>query len=599
MGRGIVGQRWSTRVRAAISLALLLAFGLSATAALTVATARPASAHAFVQESAPVDGAVADDPPERAYFRYNEAVTLTDSSLQLLDAMGKRIPIEAATHFNGAANTATAPLPRDLADGTYVIAWRVTSADSHIVSGAIQFSVGAPSAIVSDQRPSDTAPALFQGLGRGLAFLGMAIALGGLAFLWVLWPAGHNDRRARATVWAGLAALFAGTAVVFLTYGPLATGEPLTRALSSSMVRVTMGITLGPLLLLRLALVAVLVAAFVVAGRRGRLERGAKALGGLCALALPLTWALADHARTGMQVWLALPATLVHLLAMSLWLGGVVVLVIAVLSRRGADSPGRTASLSSALPRFSTMAQACFVALAVTGVYLSWRQVGTLPALVATTYGQLLLVKLAVVLAVVALASGARAFVRRRHAQATGHPEGAPDSEPGSAQAASAADVQASKALRRLRRTVGGEVVLGIAVIAVTAALVNTAPARTSYTPAFHTDRKIPVTDGAASAMEGGRIQVDIKPARTGANIVDIFLTSASGDLLRVQEVTGLLAPANGSVGAIPVEIASGEPGHYVATAVSIPFPGRWVLRLDLRTSEFDEVPVPVEFTVR
>ncbi len=145
----------------------------------------------------------------------------------------------------------------------------------------------------------------------------------------------------------------------------------------------------------------------------------------------------------------------------------------------------------------------------------------------------------------------------------------------------------------------GAEVVLGVAVIAVTAALVNTAPARTSYTPAFHTDRKIPVADGAASAMAGGRIQVDIKPARTGPNVIDIFLSGADGDLLRVQEMTGQLAPANGSVGAMPVEIASGEPGHYVATSVAIPFPGKWVLRLDLRTSEFDEVPVPVVFTVR
>ncbi len=420
----IVGQRWSTGVRTVISLALLLVLGLSATAALTAATARPASAHAFVQESAPIDGAVADAPPERAYFRYNEAVTLTDSSLQLLDAMGKKIPIEAAVHLDGAANTATAPLPRDLADGTYVIAWRVTSADSHIVSGAIQFSVGAPSAVVSDQRPSDTVPAVIQGTGRGLAFLGMAVTVGGLAFLWVLWPSGHNDRRARGAVWTGLAALFGGTLAVFLTQGPLTTGEPLSSALSPSMVRVTMGITLGPLLVFRLGLVALLAAAFVVAARSRRgpgLERGAKVLGGLCAAALPLTWALADHARTGMQVWLALPATVVHLLAMSLWLGGVVVLVIAVLSRRGGSSASRTASLQSALPRFSALAQACFVGLALTGVYLSWRQVGTLPALVATTYGQLLLVKLAAVLVVVALASGARAFVRRRHERADAH----------------------------------------------------------------------------------------------------------------------------------------------------------------------------------
>jgi copper transport protein len=145
----------------------------------------------------------------------------------------------------------------------------------------------------------------------------------------------------------------------------------------------------------------------------------------------------------------------------------------------------------------------------------------------------------------------------------------------------------------------GGEVVFGLAVIGVTAALVNTPPARTAYTPPFHTTKRIEAGPGIAPVLEGASVQVDIKPARAGANIIDVFITGANGDLMRVREVSGLLQAPRAGLTSLPVAITSGEPGHYVATAVSIPFPGRWTLRLDLRTSDFDETSLPITFTVR
>ncbi|MFC7649120.1 copper resistance D family protein [Streptosporangium lutulentum] len=132
------------------------------------------------------------------------------------------------------------------------------------------------------------------------------------------------------------------------------------------------------------------------------------------AVALTLTWTLADHAQTGVQTWLAVPATSLHLLAMSLWLGGLIVLAACVVIPAGRREPTRAVSLEPALPRFSLLAQISFAVIAVTGLYLSWRQVGTWGALGGTVFGRLLLGKLAVVLAVLALAAGARRFVRRR-----------------------------------------------------------------------------------------------------------------------------------------------------------------------------------------
>jgi copper transport protein len=325
--------------------------------------------------------------------------------------------------------------------------------------------------------------------------------------------------------------------------------------------------------------------AFWIAVRRSRPPAGAvtATVGAAGAVALTLTWTLADHAQTGVQTWLAVPATSLHLLAMALWLGGLVLLAACVLIPAGSREPTRAISLEPALPRFSRLAQICFAVIAATGVYLAWRQVGTWGALGGTDFGRLLLGKLAAVLAVAGLAAGARRFVRRRGREPLG------------------LDAAPSVAVRRLRRSVAGEIVLGVAVVSITAVLVNTAPARASYAPPVHTTVPIPAAaaDGAdpATGLRGGSVEVKIEPARSGTNVADIYVTRRDGSLVAVPEISGVLESRDRTVPALPVKVSAAEPGHYVANSMSIPYPGAWVLRLDIRVSDFDETPVRVPFT--
>ena len=542
----------------------------------SLAAPRPAHAHAELLEASPVDDAVVKSAPRRVSLRFSEAVTLIPGSIQLLDARGREIRIGAPQHANGKPDTATARVPARLRDGTYVVSWRVVSDDSHAVSGALRFSVGAPSAAVAaPERESGDAARAAITIAGGVAYLGLALALGGAAVLGALWPAGRKARRARRLVWTGLAVLGAGTLAELLARGPYATGTALTQALDPGMLGDTVPTRTGVALLARLALALALAGVVAALVRRSGGDRRLLAAAGACGVALALTWTLTDHAHTGLQPWLAVPATSVHLIAMALWLGGLIVLTACVIDPAVRHGPAYADSLEPALPRFSRLAQWCFATLVATGAYLAWRDVGSFGALAGTSFGRLLMAKAGVVLLVLALASRARRFVRGRRERPR-------------------ADTAAA-ALRRLRGSVAAEAVLGVAVLSLTAVMTNTAPARTSYAPPVHTTVAVPAAAGAHSRLDGSRVEVRVEPARPGINTADIYLLARDGSLVAAPEISGRLEAGGYSR---TVEMAAAEPGHFVASTLSIPRTGRWTLRLDVRTSDFDVTRVRIPFAV-
>ncbi|MCA1222079.1 copper resistance D family protein, partial [Streptomyces sp. 8L] len=123
------------------------------------------------------------------------------------------------------------------------------------------------------------------------------------------------------------------------------------------------------------------------------------------AAGLAATWSLSEHASTGIQTWLAMPVDMVHLLAMACWLGGLTALLVALYRTPSIDA--------AAVRRFSALAFWSVVALVASGLYQAWRQVGTFSALASTSYGQLLMVKVGLVVVVVVIAYFSRRWTAR------------------------------------------------------------------------------------------------------------------------------------------------------------------------------------------
>ena len=415
-------------------------------------------------------------------------------------------------------------------------------------------------------------------------------------------------------VW-GAGALAASALAGFLLQGPYAAGSGLGSLLDPALLQATLASTAGQAMLVRAGLALVLFGMLDSAWRAAQPpSRWIAAGAGVVGIALSLTFALVGHAAAGAGSALALVVTTVHVASMTIWLGGLTGLFAVLL--RPATSPTEVAA---ALPVFSRLAFGAMVALIVTGTLQSIREVASPEALFGTEYGRLLLAKLALVVVILGAAGVSRVWVQQHFGAARAHPgamrrvsalafAGAP--APGSASPAASAGpdpVEAAAAARLaaqaegaqahltgMRRSVLIEFACAVAVLGVSAVLVATAPAKAAVAQPVNATLVLQGTDGP-----DGSVQVAVDPARTGANLVHIYLYDDQGRLTQPAGIRVTLTEREQQIGPIPLQLQPGGPGHFSADAVEIPKAGTWTLSIVVRSDEFTATTASTVFPVR
>ncbi|MEU1872194.1 copper resistance protein CopC [Streptomyces sp. NPDC019793] len=566
----------------------------------------PASAHAALSSTDPGDGAVLQRAPGHVTLVFSESVGLRDDSFRVLDPGGHRVRTGAAGRADGRADTARVALPGELGEGTYTVAWRVVSADSHPVSGAFTFSVGKPSqttAAVDTGPTEDPLTAALHQLARYLSYLAAALLIGTAAFVALCRP--PDPAPLRRPLVAGWWTLLAATVALLVLRAPYEAGAGPAAALDADALAGTLTARPGVLLLTRLALLAPAALFLVRVSRAGPHRRRGPFVGAL-AVGLALTWAAAEHASAGIQVPLAMTSSTLHLLATAVWLGGLTALVLTL----------RSTADAATVARFSRVAFVSVTVLVITGVYQSWRGLGSWEALTGTTYGRLLLAKVVLVAVLLAVAAVSRRWttalataalavrdpgrVRERVPQpAGGPPEPQPradtDPDPNPEHPSAAADTTA--ALRRgLLRSVLAEAAVAAVVLAVTTVLTATLPGRAAdeaartavpaggVLPASVTT--IPFEIGTAGR---GTVQITLDPGRTGDNAVQAVVFGPDGSLAAVPELRLSFTLPDQDVGPIEADL-SDRGGYWSANTVTLPLPGTWTMKATVRVSETDQV---------
>ncbi|WBB82155.1 copper resistance protein CopC [Micromonospora sp. WMMD882] len=540
---------------------LVAAAGLLVTlVALLLAPASPASAHAVLVSSSPAAETVVPSPPAEVVLTFSEAVRKVPDRIRVIAPDGSRAD-RGEPNFSG--SLVTVAVDPAGARGTYLVSYRVVSADSHPVSGAFTYSVGAPSTVPVDtgtDSRADPAVGVAVKVARFLTYAGLLLLVGPLLMLGVFWP-GRLDRRGPARVaWAGLGVLLLGTLAGLWTQVPYTVGGGLFDV-DGAGFRDVLGSDFGVTHLVRLGLLAAsaLLLRPVLSGRGGRADRVILAILGGAAL---LTWPLAGHAAASPAPPLTIFVDAVHLGGMAVWLGGLVVLAVFLLPR--ADER----ELGAILPVWSRWAALAVTALLLAGTVNGLIEVGSPEKLVSTTYGRLLLVKIVLFVLVIGVAAVSRQLVRRWSAAARPRP---------------------------LRRALWLELAVAAVVLGVSATLVQTPPARTtaadsggSAVTSFSTTLTSPIYS----------LQVEVTPAERGNNSVHLYAYAPDGSPQPVAEwrVTAAL-PAAG-IEAIEVPLLPLTDNHATGE-ISLPAAGDWQFRFTVRTSDIDQATVTATVPVR
>ncbi|MGW5048048.1 copper resistance CopC/CopD family protein [Streptomyces griseoluteus] len=554
---------------------------------LVLGTASPASAHAALRATDPEDGTILQRAPRTLTLTYTESVGLLTDSFRVYDPENHRLNTGQADHAPGRADTVRVPLPARMAKGTYVVAWRVVSADSHPVSGALTFSVGertATRATAPGAVENGTTTSLYN-IARYLAYLAVALALGAAVFVAYCRPPQRGALRPLFAV--GSAGLLVSTLALLLLRGPYEEG---TAPAFTSLGR-TLATRPGELLLARLALLLLAVVGALVLRRRPVPRPAALTAGAILAVALALTWSAAEHASAGIQVPLAIASTTLHLLATASWLGGLAALL---LTLRASALPPQVVT------RFSRLALTSVTVLVVTGVYQSWRGLGTWEALTDTTYGRVLLAKLVAVGVLLGAAAWSRRWTGRLPKTAevavpVPVPAGGPALPPESP--APEPDLP----VRHLRRSVLAEAAVGVVVLVLTTLLTSTLPGRAAEEAAT-ADTGIPaasVTTVPFTVGENGRgrVQITFDPGRVGPNSVQAVVYGANGALAAVPELRITMTLPAQRLGPLDTGITD-RGGYWATNSFNLPIPGTWTMKVTVRVSDLDQVTVSREVRV-
>jgi copper transport protein len=521
----------------------------------------PSWAHAELLSTNPADGQVVPVAPQQVRLTFNEPVQIRPGGVRLLTAAGA--DTQASSHAVDAV--VSLDVPPGVANGTYIVTWRVISADGHPVAGGFSFSIGAPTpgaVAVPPAASSGGGLRMVRLVTEAAGYLGTLAAAGLVVFVVFFAP-----RRARALhqrirrLMFGLAGLAVVAAIVSIPISAAWQDAATPSALFTS------GVWRAGDQWLVTALVAAGLG-FGLAGIVGLKARpGDRLLSALACGGAALAagaFALAGHTRTFGPTWLVLTADLAHVAAAAVWLGGIAGLILALADKE--LTPGAAAASVS---RFSFAAAGVVGILAIAGVLLGWRILGSWQALFGTGYGWTLLVKVGIAAGIVAVAALNRyrllPMVRAGQADST--------------QAAG---------WRLLRRTVSAEAVLLVSVLAVTGLLVTQSPNIPKGQPAAAAEA------GALHAALGqGRATLSITPGGLGINSLSLSLHDSSGAAVEPVETPAMRVtlPAR-DVGPLTRELSRVGPGRYEAVS-DFPLSGSWKVEVSVRLSTFDN-PVAI-----
>ncbi len=554
-GGGGTGRRRIARPRSLLAAAAL---GVLAILALPAA---PASAHAVLTATNPAKGSVVTDAPTTVVLVFTEPVDPVEGKVRIIAPDGSRAdggePSADGTRLS-------IPMRTDPPRGTYLVSYRVLSQDSHPVTGSFTFSIGAPS---PGGPPTDNASGTASSyittvfpMVRWVGYVGLLLLVGATLVLALLWPKRFDRRGPIRFIWIGAALIAVATIGEMVLQVPYIVGGGLGD-INTANVKEILSTQFGAAHLVRLGVLgaALVLLRPIARGAGWGADRVLLAVLGTIGVA---TWSVSGHPSASPVPMVSVVADMVHLTSMSVWLGGLAMLIVFLLPKANASE------LGVIVPLWSRWATYAVSALVLTGVAQALIEVGTPKALVTTRYGWTIITKVGLVALVLSVA-----FLSRRLVNPVAEKD--------------------PTAPRRLRAVVIAEAAIAALVLATTSVLVQTPPARSVAAESF-----APQVVSVTVRTRLWTLTADVVPARAGLNDVHLYATQPDGQLADIKEwVVKAELPSQG-IESIEASVLVLTPDHATGQ-IALPAAGTWRFSFTLRTSEVDQSTATADVVIR
>ena len=531
-----------------------------------------ASAHPFLLESNPAQGQSVPAGTTQIFTFYSEAVEIDFSSLKIYDANGNQIDNQDTAYNNEESSLVVTTPP--LEDGVYTIASKVLSkVDGHLVQAAIIFGVGdvqIDSSLLESQEQSETT-FIPESIARFPGLVGQTIVLGGVIASIAIWSTRQTrfgdqigliqdsfKSKFSKIIGFGVIAVFASNFIMLGVQTWRLEVSPL------DVIQTTFGTTW----LTRMILTIIMIGIWFWIERKNKVSVKSQVPMLIVALILIATTTMMGH---GASTEMAPPIILdyVHNLLSSIWIGGVIFFGFIILPAiTKLDYDVRDKITASLIPRFSAMIIIALGVLIITGPTLLWFLDSNVGSLTGSTYGKLILAKIAIASAMIAFG----AFYQIKFVTQTKH------------------NLKFNGVYKKLQKPLKFEAGLGIALLAVVALLVNSSlPAGEVQTAdALQSNYGF---DGTLFS-ENAKFDVNVVPVGIGPNKISVVVSSFDDQPLSdISDLKVKISNPQKNISPIQAEVTStisggDQPTTKFTAETSFGFGGVWQIELEAQRTE-------------
>ncbi|EPT6799533.1 copper resistance CopC/CopD family protein [Listeria innocua] len=507
------------------------------------------SAHAYLENSTPADQSHIKTAPEKVTLVFNEEIEADFPLIEVKDSSGKRVETGKTAVSKKNNHMVEASLPAELKADVYSVSWRVVSADGHAVSGIISFKLGDTKATFqTTEVPTNAFDLQISSVQKAILYIGFSLFIGMLVFGLGLYPRKEQltekiTTRLTKIIWCALA--FLGTALLMQLFiqTSITTGVSISESFQPDKLAAFLTTKTGYIWLSEIISWLVLVIFTAIMIRKNK-QWSWFALLTESVLIGYLIFAKAQngHAAASADKIVSITADMLHMIAASVWVGGILVLLFVL------PKTGKAREIWS---RFAIVAIIAVASILVSGLLMAVMNIGQMANLFTTNYGKILLFKIGLFLLMALLGLGHYIYLKLKN--------------------------------KKLPfKTILIELIIGTIILIVASVLTNV---QTPPPPAPKAFDETITAEG-----ENAKINLRVEPATVGQNQFIITFTSADGATKTDFEQVTITTKSTKTDEKATFQAKLANENQYFAEGLYINQTGKWEITVHGLTKDFTDI---------